>query len=497
MKPKIALAVGILLIFAQIGITSAGEVKNVILLIGDGMGFPQLHITELVYGNLTMEHFNWTCVGFELTDSLSGEVTDSAAAGTAIATGFKTYNGMISTLKLNNKTVNLTTILEVAERINKSTGLVTTARITDATPAVFASHVKNRHMENVIARQLIEHRVNVLLGGGAKYFDEKTLKLAKKYGYVIVHDKKSLERAKGKYILGLFAKSNIPFVLDRSKNIPSLLDMTKKAIEVLEKNPNGFFLMVEGGRIDHACHINDIASVVAETKEFDDVVKYVLNYAKHRGDTVVIVTADHETGGLAVGITYGKSVKVKDILKVKKSVEYMAKEIRSGKSIEYVVKKYAGIELSPEEVKRIKEAEKEKYGLEDTLGEIISEKMGVKFATHKHTGSPVPLMVYGSDEFKGGFLHHVATSKIIAKLMLFDRDFKVAKLARSKIKGDANGDGIVNEEDAYIALMHVGNVSGAYKNIDMDGNGIIDYNDVCLILSKAYANEARCLSMAV
>jgi len=315
---------GIVLVLLLIQVSAAtphGEVKNVIVLIGDGMGFGQVQLTKLVYGHLNIENIPYT--GFELTDSLSGEVTDSAAAGTAIATGFKTYNGMISTLKFDGKVVNLTTLLELAQFMNKSTGLVTTTRITHATPAVFASHTESRKMEEEIARQLIQHKVNVLFGGGKGKFDERTLNLAKKYGYEVVFDRKGLEEVSGDYVLGLFADSHIPYVLDRDANTPSLLDMTKKAIEILERNPNGFFLMVEGGRIDHACHTNDVASTVAETKEFDDVVGYVLEYAREKDDTLVIVTADHETGGLAVGIDYGSPVNVEKMKGIKKSISFM------------------------------------------------------------------------------------------------------------------------------------------------------------------------------
>lgn len=465
-------------------------VKNVIILIGDGMGFAHVRVTELVYGHLNMTSQPYWITAFGQTYSLSGEVTDSAAAGTAIATGFKTYNGMISTVKLNGEIKNVATLLEVAQYLGKSTGLVTTTRITHATPAVFAAHVEDRDMEKEIAKQLILSKVNVLFGGGKREFDSETIELAKRLGYKVIYTRDELKKVEGDYILGLFADSHIPYVLDRDENIPSLLEMTKKAIEILEKNPNGFFLMVEGGRIDHAAHANDIASVVAETKEFDEVVGYCLKYAMERGDTIVIVLADHETGGLAVGLKHGHSIDTNKILEIKRSIEFMVKEIKKGKDIAEVVEIYTGIKLTDEEIRYIEEKAKEnpKYGLGNALGEIISKRVGVGFASHKHTGEPIPIMVYGPGaEMFRGFLHHVDTSRLIAKDMLFGTYTPTnIRVMPSDIKGDINGNCMIDLDDAYIALTFVGNVADNFTAIiDMDNNGLIDYKDVVTIYNQA------------
>ena len=468
---------------------NAKGVKNVIILIGDGMGFGQMEITRLCYGYLNME--NMPYYGYELTDSLSGPVTDSAAAGTAIATGFKTYNKMISTIKVNNRVVNVTTLLELAKCSGKATGLVTTTRITHATPAVFASHVEHRDMEKEIARQLIKNRVNVLFGGGKREFDNDTLKLAEKMGYKIVYTKEELENVDGNYVLGLFSDSHMPYVLDRDRDDVGLLDMTKKAIELLEKDPDGFFLMIEGGRIDHACHANDIASVVAETKEFDEVVGYCLDYARKNKDTLVIVLADHETGGLGVGIDYEDPIDEERILSIRASVDKMAKEIKNGGDPKKVIKKYTGMDLTDEEVKKIKEAmkSKNKYALGNAIGEIISEKVGVRFISHKHTGTPVPILAYGPGaEYFRGFRHHVDTSKEIADIMLFGGERYVKINGIGVIKGDADGDYKVDMDDAYITLnYYVGKIvsNNDERRLDMDNNGIIDYKDVIMIMEMA------------
>ena len=467
----------------------ARGVKNVIILIGDGMGVGQVEITKLCYGHLNMEDMPYA--GFELTDSLSGPVTDSAAAGTAIATGFKTYNKMISTVKVRGKVVNVTTLLELAKYSGKATGLVTTTRITHATPAVFASHVENRDMEKEIARQLIEHKVNVLFGGGKREFDTETLDLARRNGYKVIYTKDELKNVDGEYVLGLFSESHMPYVLDRDNNTVGLLDMTKKAIELLEKDPDGFFLMVEGGRIDHACHANDVASVVAETKEFDDVVGYCLDYARKNKDTLVIVLADHETGGLGVGTNYGDPIDEHRILSIKASVSKMAKEIKEGGDPREVIKKYTGLDLSDEEVKKIKEAmnSDNKYALGNAIGEILSERVGVRFISHIHTGNPVPIMAYGPGQwYFRGFRHHVDTSKEIADIMLFGGERSVNANGIGVIKGDADGDYRIDLDDAYITLnYYVGKtaLNSDEKRLDMDNNGIIDYMDVIKIMEMA------------
>ncbi len=469
----------------------ARGVKNVILLIGDGMGFSQVMITKICYGHLAMEDYPQT--GYELTDSLSGVVTDSAAAGTAIATGFKTYNKIISMVPVHNKLVSVPSLLEIAKEAGKSTGLVTTTRITHATPAVFASHVENREMEREIAKQFLNVKPNVLLGGGKKYFSPALLKAFKNQSYAVVYNRNQLLNTSSNYVLGLFSKSHIPYVLDRTPEIPNLVEMTKKAIEILEKNPNGFFLMVEGGRIDHACHANDIASVVAETKEFDDVVKFCLDYAKKRGDTLVIILADHETGGLAIGLTYGNAINKKLLLGINASVEKMAKLIKQGIPPEKVISEYAHVKLSGKELDEIYDAitKNEKYALSNTIAQILNKKIGIGFISHKHTGTFVPLIAYGPgmNLFKG-FLHHTDTSKNILKAMLFGTQKLVNIRGISSLKGDANGNRKIDEDDAYITIDYVGSIASTEyeKRLDMNNNGVIDFGDVAEIMEMAQTN---------
>jgi alkaline phosphatase len=288
-------------------LSSKKKVNNIVLMIGDGMSFAHIDSARIkscgAKGRLHMERMPVT--GLVKTYSSSHLVTDSAAGGTALATGVKTYNGAIS---VNPDKKPLRTILEAARDIGKATGLVVTCSVTHATPAVFASHVPSRKEQNEIATHLLKNKVNVLLGGGWQFFlpksdteskrtDDRNLFLeAEKAGYQVVQNKAELDRASGNYLLGLFEKEDMKTVATE----PSLAEMTLKAIDILSKNKKGFFLMVEGSQIDWGGHENNPGYTIRQTLLFDEAVYVALDFAKKSGDTLVVVTADHETGGMSV-----------------------------------------------------------------------------------------------------------------------------------------------------------------------------------------------------
>lgn len=300
---------------------SAGgtEIRNVMLFIGDGMGMAQIAAARYHYlgprGRLNMERMPVT--GLITTHSADNLVTDSAASGTALATGFKTNNGMISITPDGKKVL---TILEACRDIGKSTGLVVTSRVTHATPAVFAAHVRSRYHETDIAEYILKTRVNVIFGGGRDYFlsskeagsgrvdDMDLLALAKKSGYQLVTDKKSMASSSGAYVLGLFQLE----ALTTFSPEPSLAEMTAKAIQLLSQDPEGFFLMVEGSQIDWECHENEADEVLRQLKLFDEAVKAGIDFALTEGKTLVIVTGDHETGGMSLtaGAADGSNIRI-------------------------------------------------------------------------------------------------------------------------------------------------------------------------------------------
>jgi alkaline phosphatase len=275
--------------------------RSIILMIGDGMGYEHLRLTGLVEygveGSLTMETLPWN--SSVLTHSLDAEITDSAAAGTAIATGNKTNNRMVS---MNPDEVPLQTILEISQLANQSTGLVSTCEIQHATPATFMVHVSSRGDYTEITSQIVEEAdVDVLMRGGRSYFSSSQLDYMVADGYSIVYNRSAMMDVSSGRILGLFSNSHM--IEERHRDYvttPSLLEMTNKSIEILSQDPDGFFLMVEGGQIDFAGHDNDKVGVALETVEFDKAVALAVDYVEENSDTILIVTADHECGGLAV-----------------------------------------------------------------------------------------------------------------------------------------------------------------------------------------------------
>jgi alkaline phosphatase len=288
--------------------------RSVILLIGDGMGNAQRTAGRLYSvgrdGQLAMDSL--PVAGLARTWATDNVVPDSAAAGTALATGVKTRRESIGVDAAGGSA---TTILEMAKQAGKSTGLVTNVQLADATPASFAAHNIERRDYLAIALDMFSHNVDVLLGGGEDYFlpkgtagcfpddgdrtDGRNLideAMASGYKHVCsAADLSAVDPSATDKLLGTFADYEMarPFT-------PSLADMTDKALAILDKNSSGFFLMVEGGQIDLAAHANNAVGMLGDVAGFDAAVKVALQYQTQHPETLVIVTADHATGGLAI-----------------------------------------------------------------------------------------------------------------------------------------------------------------------------------------------------
>lgn len=278
---------------------------NVILFIGDGMGYNQVAAAGLyahgASGTLSFEAFpNQAQV---TTHSADSPVTDSAAAATAMATGHKVDNGVISVARPGDGR-ELPTVLEQAASAGKATGLVTTTDISHATPAAFAAHELSRYNSDQIVQDYLQQtRPNVLFGGSL-YLSESQATAA---GYTVVEDAaqlKALNTDSTTFVSGQFAAGNMTYEYDRTEATtePHLSEMTAAALDILDNNPMGFFLMVEGGRIDRAAHDHDLARMIHETLEFSRAVQTAMDWAVAAGhsDTLILVTADHETGGLDI-----------------------------------------------------------------------------------------------------------------------------------------------------------------------------------------------------
>jgi len=351
---------------------------NVILYIGDGMGAAQRWLAETVYGE-TLAMNQLPVVGMFTNTPLkygvaggekqpSTPITDSAASGTALATGHKTVNGVVG-LGAERK-VAYENLAEAAKRLGKSVGLISTALITDATPAAFGAHVSNRFMSRAVASQYLDQGFEVLMGGGHRSFAPEStagikggsgadlIQAFSEKGYTLARTRQELAAIdihRDTKILGLFAEGKMPYDMDRTGKEPDLAQMVEAAISVLKQNPKGFFLMVEGALIDYAGHSNDTGATVADVLELDRAVKTGVNYLRDEApDTLILVCADHETGGLSLG-SLTKSMALYRIKEIKHSTEWLGYRLLAepGK-VAHLFSKHMGIsDLTPEEIARI------------------------------------------------------------------------------------------------------------------------------------------------
>lgn len=331
--------------------TVAAEIKNVILMIGDGMGPQQVGLLE-TYANQAPNSIykgkhtalntlaQEGVIGSSLTHPEDAIVVDSACSATMLATGVYTASEVIG---IDSQGNHVETVLEQAQRLGKATGLVSDTRLTHATPAAFAAHQPHRSLENDIASDMLATGVDVMLSGGLRHWipkstndkgetyqqlekltqgdvylkskrkdDRNLLTEAQKSGYQLAFNRSMLDEANGNKVLGLFSYSGMNDGIayteskkDPNRSQPSLAEMTDKAIKTLSKDEDGFFLMVEGGQIDWAGHSNDAGTMLHEMIKFDEAVNAVYEWAKDRDDTLVIVTADHETGSF--GFSYSSN----------------------------------------------------------------------------------------------------------------------------------------------------------------------------------------------
>jgi alkaline phosphatase len=288
-------------IYAQQGNDAEAEVKNVIFMIGDGMGLAQVSATLVNqgYAPLNMERAQF--IGLAKTYSANNRVTDSAASGTALATGVKTYNGAIG-VDENKQPVE--TILEKAEKNGLATGLVVTYSVTNATPATFIAHVESRKLEEQIAEYFLATEVDVFMGGGTKFFAEREdgrdlIAELRKKGYTMVDNLEDILSFEGDKLGALLSENAMPRMIEgRGDYLPRA---TEKALEILKKNSDkGFFIMVEGSQIDAGGHKKNAEIVLTETVDFDQAVGVAFDFADRNPGTLVVVTADHETGGLSI-----------------------------------------------------------------------------------------------------------------------------------------------------------------------------------------------------
>ncbi|GGP63363.1 alkaline phosphatase [Shewanella algicola] len=278
--------------------------KNIIIMIGDGMGPAYTTAYRYYKDNPETEEIEQTVfdrllVGMSSTypASVSGYVTDSAASATALATGFKSYNGAIS---VDTEKRSLPTLMEKAKTLGLATGVAVTSQVNHATPAAFLAHNESRRNYIDIAESYLNSDADVILGGGQQYFSDSLLAQFTAKGYQHINEFSQLDAISAPKVLGLFADVQLPWAINDNQS-HKLSKMTQKAIDLLSQNQQGFVLLVEGSLIDWAGHSNDIATAMGEMDEFAAAIEVVEQFVRQSKDTLVVITADHNTGGLSVG----------------------------------------------------------------------------------------------------------------------------------------------------------------------------------------------------
>jgi alkaline phosphatase len=462
---------------------AAGAPKYVFYFIGDGMGPAQRQSAQYFYkietknpeAKLLMNSFPTSAL--ITTHSDNTMITDSAAGGTALATGFKTTNGAIS--KLPDGTT-IKTIAEAARDAGYAVGLATTTRITHATPASFSAHNMSRGNENEIAVDQLNSNFDYLAGGGFRHFVAKGntegLKSKRKDGRDLVaefktkgyttfigdkarDDFRGYHPKKGDKVLAPLAYSALGMEIDRrfstqkENAMPALSELTAKGIEVLTAQKKPFFMMVEGGRIDYAAHCNDATGTIYDTLALDAAIAEAYEfYKQHPEETLIVVAADHETGGMAMGISLdskGYFLNLNELLKVKASVEdtlayvypKMIKDFpqvakRQQAYLDYVAEYFGLTDLNTRELKQLlsamtiedrnhtlESAQQTTYGYAYTptmiaVAHLVSERARISWTSYVHTSSVIALSAIGAQaENFGGFKDNTDIPKTMATAM--------------------------------------------------------------------------------
>ena len=432
------------------------KAKYIFLFIGDGMGLQQVNTTQVyldsvVKKNQKLSFIDFPVQTFATTYAADRYITCSAAAGTALSTGSKTS---IGTLGLNyNHTDSLFSIAKTFKEKGYKVGILTSVSIDHATPAAFYTHQGSRGSNYDIAKDIFKSNYDFFASGGfldpegkdLKKDVESIFKMGIKYSTAFTSKIDSIDSLKKIFKTVVYSipfpaqESTLKYEIDRDSSDISLATLTKKAIQLLN-NPNGFFMMVEGGKIDWACHSNDGATTIYEVKAFSDAINEAIEFYKnHQDETLIVITADHETGGFSIGNKENKYSNHLQLLQYQKISEDELQNIIRGelkktpkptaKAILEIVKSKTGLgnaelglALNEKELKQITESynssikstDKQKNVKQTYLSEpketitttcidIINKKAGIGWTSTAHTGSPVPVYVLGagSDLFTG------------------------------------------------------------------------------------------------
>jgi alkaline phosphatase len=403
--------------------------RNLILMISDGMSIGALQLAELLKQQQGRGRTHWPMLieredsrtGLMSTESVSGPVTDSAAAGTAFSTGLRTTNGALCVLPDGSEPVPL--ILRARQRGYRS-GLVSTAHLTHATPAVFLVNDPIRGEYPRIARQMIDRGCDIALGGGTRYFTDEVLARSAARDLRVVRSRDALlsTRVDSSPMLGLFSPENMAYEIDRDDSQPSLAEMTRVALAHLNALGEPFFLMVEGARIDHAAHVNDAAGLIHDQIAYDDALAVGLQFCDGRDDTLLISTTDHGNAnpGLASYAEEGvRRFKVMD--RSRHSFEWMGARLHeagdwSPEAVGGLLSETAGVTLTDHDMsmlgrvlsKKPANAYEKSDNLMSVAGAILANHHGVAFCSPTHTSDHVVITSVGAGSASMPTFGHIA-----------------------------------------------------------------------------------------
>lgn len=410
------------------------EVRNLIFLVYDGFSWENFSVAQEYCQRrqgrtLALERLlSLGCSGSMLTHSLSSFVTDSSSAATAWGTGRKTANANVGVYPDGRR---LTNILELAKTRGRAVGLITTTRVTHATPAGFAAHVLDRNDEFEIARQYLELAPEVILGGGSFQFQPESRQDRRdlfaefaETGYCVARTAEELGSLDRLPALGTFARSHLPFEIDRvhqGESGPSLAEMTRLGLQLLSRAPGGFVVQVEAGRIDHANHNNDPAAMLHDILAADDALEAIINYADRNPDTLVIIASDHGTGGGAafgIGRDYDLSTEALSLIgRRKASHDFLLRQVRRDPgrlNLQQAAVELLGVAITDEQADMVIDALAGRITMqnsaaynqqpENSLAWVLAQSenyyepdhLNIHYAAGSHTAGPVPVALYGA-----------------------------------------------------------------------------------------------------
>jgi len=478
--PGIAVAV----LFAGGGQAEAApKAKNVIVLIVDGCSAEQYTFARWFKGApLAFDPYRVGAIQTYIADSV---IADSAPAASAFATGVRTSDKFIS-VGPHKDTISgvpvppedlryrpVATVLEGAKLLKKSTGIVATSRVTHATPAAYVAHTVSRSNEDDIMEQAVYQGIDVVFGGGKRHLIPKEFKgrrvdgdhlleYLKGWGYQIVENRRDLEKIRSARVFGMFAPSHMDPEIDRPRlhpDQPTLAEMTRKAIELLSRDKDGFFLMVEGSQVDWACHANDPAYLLSDLLAYDQAVAVALDFAKKDGRTLVLAMSDHNTGGFSIGNHASNAIypqmKVEAFLnpfrKMQASSVRMWELIEPDKTaarVKAVVQEGWALDITEEEAQKILAlASSYKDSAYHAIGEVLCPKYTyVGWTTHGHCGGDVPLHAFGPGK-PSGMLAAPDIARVCADAMGFDLQNLTQRLFVSAAQAFADGRVTMDKRD--------------------------------------------------